>query len=175
MDLTDKLIQAGINYTKAVKALRELYYKGNPIPAKEFLEKLEPNFREDYTTPNQFLELSNGQQRILLKNIPLTKGDVFWDVKKDDFLILINDNKLLNIRLTFCINFSIDEIGTIYVPCYTLHQLWDFLENYTGLKVSILHNDVGYKVTQLGGNDYSNLGIGATKLEAIWNAIVKSL
>lgn len=59
---------------------------------------------------------------------------------------MIQSNEQTAMKVKYPINFSVNEIGTIYVPCYTLHQLWDFLENYTGLKVSILHNDVSYKV-----------------------------
>ena len=173
-DLTNKLTKAVHANGIYLDAMEEMIYNNNPTPAEDLLAKIEPRFSENHTAPNQFLQLNKLNQKSLIRNIPLNKGDVFYHTEKKTFLLLIGkkEREFAFKGYLYC-QYDDDSIGDYLIPCYTLHQLWDFLEDYLDASIEIKLEGVIYKVCS---NDLiAELGFGKTKMEALWNSVVNVL
>lgn len=172
-DLLNKLTKTAMTNGDLIKILKELVYNNNIAPAEEYLHKIDPSFDIYHTKPQQFLDLSEKQQRILLDNIPLNIGNIFYSREDKSFYILcsIDENIVL---------YSSDSTGEMYyrpiaigeqlIPCYSIHQLWYFIEGYLNEMIEIRTEEKNYAIYSSGLDKY--LGFSTNKIKSLWNTVV---
>lgn len=172
-DLLDKLTKTAMTNGDLIKILKELVYNNNITPAEEYLHKIDPSFDIYHTKPQQFLDLSEKQQRILLDNIPLNIGDIFYCIEDKSFYTLcdINENIVLySSDFTGESYFKPIAIGEQLIPCYSIHQLWYFIEGYLNEVIEIRTEEKNYAIYSSGLDKY--LGFSTNKIESLWNTVV---
>lgn len=173
----NKLVEATHFNGIYLYAIKEFIYNNNPAPAEEVLAEINPKFSENHTTPNQFLELNESNRKFLIDEIVVHEGDVFYNAIDKEFIIFKEIYKgIYNFSTKELLKgYSCDKscIGENVIPCYTPHQLWNFLENFLNEKVEIKSKEGEYKVySPVFG---SCLGSSKDKLEALWNSVINLL
>jgi hypothetical protein len=156
-----------------LNAIKEIIYNNNFTPAKEILDKVNPKFDEDHTTPNQFMSLSKSSQLLLTDGIKIHVGDILYNIEDSQFYTIysIKDENILLYIPGFekKWSFNYKNIGKELILCYVPHQLWNFLEDFLDKIINIGLKGKMYVVysPELG----RGLGYGYTKIEALWNSV----
>lgn len=130
-----------------------------------------------YITYDQFKELDGNVQKVFIDWWKPFIGDLYCDVDaygKDDIRCAKTLDGLECLET--------DKRYFYYVPLFTLHQLWDFLEDKTNSKIEIkylnphrTHGKKEYKIMILeNGNvyGYDRMSESEDKLQALWQVAV---
>lgn len=172
-DLLNKLTKTAMTNGDLIKILKEVVYNNNTTPAEEYLKEVEPSFDVYHTRPQEFLDLSKKQQRTLLDNIPLNIGDIFYYIEDKSFYTLcsIDENIVLySSDFTGESYFKPTVIGKQLIPCYSIHQLWYFIEGYLNEMIEIRTEEKNYAIYSPGLDKY--LGFSTNKIKSLWNTVV---
>ena len=175
-ELINHLTNAAKKNGELINILKEIVYNNNTSPAEEFLKELEPSFNKNHTKPNDFEKLTKKQQKILLENIPLEKGDVLYYKDKKMFLTFdtIVNSVLLCTNISNISLYNIDkkDLGEKLIPIYTIHQLWYFIENKATITISPFTEDA--YAADIRNKDFKNSLIGTVtdgdKLNLFWQS-----
>lgn len=158
-------------------AIIEAINNNNPAPAKKILAEFGPKFSVNHTTPSQFLDLNEGSQKFLKGSILFNRGDILYCSENKVFYIICNKKEediiLYSPDFEGEAHFSYEEVKEKFIPCYSVHQLWDFLENYLDNAIEIKSKEKTYEVYSCSSGN--NLGVGDTKIDALWNSMVNIL
>jgi hypothetical protein len=172
-DLLNKLTKTAMTNGDLIKILKEVVYNNNTTPAEEYLKEVEPSFDVYHTRPQEFLDLSEKQQRTLLDNIPLNIGDIFYCIEDKSFYTLcsIDENIVLySPDFTGESYFKPTVIGEQLIPCYSAHQLWYFIDYFLDETTDIRLTKGLYGVYLPCLERY--MGFGNSKIEALWKTVV---
>jgi len=179
----DKLVKATCNNGLYLNALKELFYNNNPAPAEEILQRMDPKFSDHHIVPAQFLNLKEETQDELFKRTKISRGDVFYNTEEEEFYVVesIKDSIITMYRrgvlgLSSYRTYK-HNINESYIPCYSSQQLLDILESllvdrigYYDL-IKIHKSPIRYEIYC----NYALLGYGKTKVDALWNSVVKMI
>lgn len=174
-----QLIRATHYNALCIEAIKDFIYHNDTKAITNIVKQLEPRYSNYYTTPVNFAGLNQEYKNVLLRDIAPHHGDIFYNNEDGKFYIFIetkNNNYCFrkdgpdSSNIYEC---TVDVVGITMIPCYSIHQLWNFLEQYYDDGIRIIKQGDIYNVYP--ANWESCIGIDKDKLGAMWNAVIRTI